>query len=326
MAGIRDGILLEHFRTGMGGTTGPEHARLRRAAASYFSPKGVERLRATCRAIIDELLEPVASGDTVDFRVIADELPARVFLAMIDMPASDSAFLARVSGSIVKVFEAETEGSAAEIRGAYDELMTYSSDLIDLRTPNLGDDLVSALIQSDAELTRDEIMNMLAMLLSGSVDNSSMQMCLMIDGLSTRPEVWQQFRSDTTNVRDMVSECMRMFPRQVRNAGPVPEAFVWDGVEIPEGVMLMGNVAAGYRDPAVYPDPDRFDASREQRSALNFGSGTHICLGAHLARMEFEEVLLALAERFSSFEVAHIHQDSHHYHDALDEFEVVFRA
>lgn len=316
-AGIPEGaLILRHFRTGMGGTEGAEHARLRRAVAPFFTPANVERLRGHARAIVDELLAAHPADAPLDFLAFADGIPARVFLLLVGGPASDADFLARVSTSILKLTERESESAADEIVAAYDELMDYATGLIELRTHHPGDDLVSALLATD--LTPDEIMNMLGLLLAGSTDNTAGQMALLLAGLADLPDDWQRFRAAPHTARDLVSEGMRMFPRQVRNGGIVTEAMRWDDVELPAGTFLIANVAAGYRDPAAFADPDRFDAARAQRPALNFGSGPHVCLGAHLARMEIEELFVALAARWERIEVLEHEHGAHHYHDAID--------
>lgn len=49
---------------------------------------------------------------------------------------------------------------------------------------------------------------------------------------------------------------------------------------------MMVCYAAGNRDPAQFPDPDRFDITRDTRGHVAFGRGIHFCLGANLARRE----------------------------------------
>jgi cytochrome P450 len=57
------------------------------------------------------------------------------------------------------------------------------------------------------------------------------------------------------------------------------------------------SVAAANRDPAHYPDPDRFDPTRRNIAHLTFGAGPHVCLGMPLARMETTVAINALFDR-----------------------------
>ena len=57
-------------------------------------------------------------------------------------------------------------------------------------------------------------------------------------------------------------------------------------------------ISSANRDPAAFANPDTFDISRHPNQHVAFGSGTHHCLGATLARVEGQEVFKALAERF----------------------------
>jgi cytochrome P450 len=60
-------------------------------------------------------------------------------------------------------------------------------------------------------------------------------------------------------------------------------------------LCLLG---AANRDPAVYPDPDRLDITRQNIRPMSFGGGIHFCLGAQLARIEAEIAIATLLRRF----------------------------
>jgi len=69
------------------------------------------------------------------------------------------------------------------------------------------------------------------------------------------------------------------------------------GVAIPTGTNVSVRAAAANRDPAHYPDPDRFDPTRKNIARRTFGGGPHVCLGMPLARMETTVAISALLDR-----------------------------
>ena len=76
------------------------------------------------------------------------------------------------------------------------------------------------------------------------------------------------------------------------------------GVAIKAGDWLMLNYVAANHDPAQFPDPRRFDASREANRHAAFGAGAHQCLGLHLARLEMRLLFEALLDRIDTVELA----------------------
>jgi cytochrome P450 len=76
------------------------------------------------------------------------------------------------------------------------------------------------------------------------------------------------------------------------------------GVTIPAGEKVMLITGSALRDERAYPEPDRFDISRESDpSTLFFGFGVHRCLGAHIARLEMRIAFEELVARFPAFAV-----------------------
>ena len=70
------------------------------------------------------------------------------------------------------------------------------------------------------------------------------------------------------------------------------------GVQIAKGDWMLFGITAANSDPAVFPDPRRFDPKRDNREILTFGRSSHFCLGMHVARRELETALRVVFERF----------------------------
>ena len=67
------------------------------------------------------------------------------------------------------------------------------------------------------------------------------------------------------------------------------------GTPIAAGESVLLSYASANRDEDVFEDPFRFDVRREPNKHVAFGYGVHFCMGAALARMEVEQLLLRAA-------------------------------
>jgi cytochrome P450 len=73
--------------------------------------------------------------------------------------------------------------------------------------------------------------------------------------------------------------------------------FTLRGKQIREGETLLLVLVAANRDPLVYPDPDRFDITRQDNRHLGFTVGPYSCMGKALARIEAETFLRTVLTR-----------------------------
>jgi cytochrome P450 len=110
---------------------------------------------------------------------------------------------------------------------------------------------------------------------------------------------WRQLVSDPTRARVTAEEVLRYEPPVQLTARVVLEPVKLAGYDLPAGSNVTTVLASANRDPAAYPDPERFDIHRATGRHMSFGMGIHFCLGAPLARMEGEIAFATLAREFS---------------------------
>ena len=78
-----------------------------------------------------------------------------------------------------------------------------------------------------------------------------------------------------------------------------------DGEPIIANEQVMGLIGAANRDPAVFPDPDRFDIERQNlNETVAFGHGIHFCIGRAIGRQTGTVTLGSLLRRFPDMRLA----------------------
>jgi cytochrome P450 len=117
--------------------------------------------------------------------------------------------------------------------------------------------------------------------------------------LLTNPETLDRASADSSLVTGVLEETLRLEPA----AAVVDRCAVEDvelrGASIRQGDLVRVSLSGANRDPAVFPDPDRFDPARPNlQSHVAFAQGPHVCLGLHLARLEAQHALTQLIWRF----------------------------
>jgi cytochrome P450 len=118
------------------------------------------------------------------------------------------------------------------------------------------------------------------------------------------PDQRRLLASDLTRSGAAADEVLRYDAPSQLQGRVSTEDITLHGVSIPKGSRVMLATAAALRDPRAYPEPDRFDITRESDpSTIYFGFGVHRCIGAHLARLELRVAFEELVTRFPDFAV-----------------------
>ncbi len=282
----------------------PNHTRLRKLVSKAFTPRAVERWRARARAIAHECLAPGLEAGRLD--VIADlalPVPATLICEMLGVPVADRDRFTTWTADATHRLAGDLGTPEAQERGlaGATALADYFRELIEERRSSPGDDLMTVLIRAEEDGERLTPMELLVQSIGLLVAGFETTIGLIGNGVAAlcrHPEQQQRLRAEPELIGNAVEECLRY-------DGPVgvtmrvlhAEAEI-GGRTLPPDAWVWAMLRAASRDPELFPDPDRFDVARPNaREHLAFGGGTHLCLGAHLARMEAQEAIGALVAR-----------------------------
>ena len=107
--------------------------------------------------------------------------------------------------------------------------------------------------------------------------------------------------ADLSLAANAVDESLRLEPAAGRVDRYATAGTELAGASIRRGDLVIVSLTAANRDPATFPDPDRFDIPRPNaRAHVAFAQGPHACVGSHLARLESLAALDAALDAWPS--------------------------
>jgi cytochrome P450 len=292
----------------------PVHTRNRKLVNLAFSAPRVNAIEQDMRAKSIELIESFADRGECEFvKEFAVPLPVAMIAQQIGLD-NDPAQVKEWSDAAVDRFS-QMVGRERELECAHQfvEFQKYLKAKIDERREKGGDDLLTDLVEARVEgetpLTDPEIMSIMQQFMVAGNETTTSTLAGGLLQLIRNPDQMALAKAaaggrDPKLIQNLVEEALRY---------ETPTAGMWrvvttdtelGGVPLKKDSMLQLRYAAANRDPAKFPDPDRFDITRQNaRTHLAFGKGPHMCVGNMLSRKEMFVAFDELLERLTNFRV-----------------------
>ena len=279
----------------------PEHTEMRMIVHSYFSPKAMELWRPLVQKAVKSLLDEAEERGSMDaMKDFAIPLPLLVIAQMMGMPNQDRAFIRELAEKLLFLGRGELN-RMQPLTDGIKGLLEYLAPIVAERVKNPGEDLLSVLATGERKrvYNRDEVLANAVLLLLAGHETTINLICNGTLALIQHPDQLASFREDPAGrtVR-ATEECLR-YDAPVRSIQRIASEDVEVGGKmIRKDDRLRWFISSANRDPEVFPNPETFDIARYPNPHVAFGSGIHHCLGATLARLEGQEALRLLVERF----------------------------
>lgn len=289
----------------------PEHTVLRQALLPLFSPQRMKKLGGDIRKVVNELIDGFAGkGEAEYISEFAHELPARIFLKLMDLPLEDAPLFTAATDAILFGKPGGTEDESNEARMmAGLQMFGYFQQLNEKQRANPGDDVTSAIINTEVDLgegprplTDDELNRMFFVLLIAGLHTVQGSLAWMILHLVNNPDQRAKIIEDPSTIPKAVEEVLRIEGAIAAGRRATRDVEL-GGVKISAGDQLLVMMASAGRDAAEFMEPNKFDISRSPNRHLAFGAGPHRCIGSHLARIELTIAMEELHRRLPDYQL-----------------------
>jgi cytochrome P450 len=169
------------------------------------------------------------------------------------------------------------------------------------------------------KLDEEEIFSFLRLLLPAGIETTFRSSGNLLYLLMTHTDQLDAVRDDRALLPQAIEEALRYEPPLLITSRIAACDTELSGVAIPAGSSVTPMLGSANRDPEAYSDPETFDIFRDPKQHVSFGTGPHMCLGMHLARMETSVAVNALFDRLPNLRLdpALVERDDPHIHGQI---------
>jgi cytochrome P450 len=287
----------------------PVHHRLRRLVSVAFKPSQIAKQEQQIRQRCGDLLDAMPKDTELDLvQALAAPLPVMVIAEMLGVEDGDMATFKAWSDEIFSNMGEILFGTPSlESERAAEEMNAYFLQRINdiRRAPK--DHLLGQLVETETEdgkLDDEELLSFCRLLLIAGNETTTGLITASARIFHEEPQTLGQLKEQPELAGSFVEEALRFyspFSATVRRTSKDVEIA---GQRIGAGELVVPLIASANRDERVFEAADTFRIDRNPNQHLGLGFGIHVCLGAHLARLEGKIVVEQMAQRYNSVSLA----------------------
>lgn len=309
----------------------PRHRQYRNLVSLSFTPRALGRMSERIAAITQDLLDQVRPLGYMDFVPnFAYPLPTIVIAEMLGVPPSDRPLFKKWADGLLDFQLNDAQAVQARrnvqdqknaqpqkqdprdnpemqrMQRLFEEMSDYFEAKLEERRSQPRNDMMSELLAAEVDgerLSMDDLISFcILLLLAGHITTTNL-LSQAVRCFSEHPDAYALVREHPELIPGAAEEVLRYASPVWRTMRTTKTDVTIDGVTIPAKSMVFTWLASANRDELQFPDPERFDITRDPNHHVAFGHGIHFCLGAPLSRLEVSIALPMLIEQLPDLHV-----------------------
>jgi cytochrome P450 len=299
----------------------PEHTKLRRLVSRPFAPRSVAEYEDSVRALVVEILDSLDLSHEFNFvQLVARELPMRMLGRVLGLPDDDLEWLVGRGDALIGNTDPDFTDYVVDQVDTSDyrllpfrspvaiELFEYAANALEERRITPTHDVLSALLEPNAEgesLDDLALKNFFTLMVAAGNDTTRYTMTGGLLALIERPEILNAIPTMTLEERKLlVEEMLRWTTVTMHFRRTLTQDIELRGKDLKAGEKVVLWYASANYDEDHFENPEEFRPDRSPNDHMAFGlHSPHLCLGAHLARLEIRVLFEEIAARWSRVEL-----------------------
>ena len=285
----------------------PGHTELRNLMNPQFKPRAIRETEAHMRKIVCETLDKLESQSECDFvGAVSAPISLRVLTNFLGVPDKYTRRFYRWTNETMRFGE---PGFANLLRAriALLQIFAQSALLARTRRKKPSTDVFSSLVNGQwhgKPLTRMMVqVNFFLLIIAGN-ETTRNALSGGIQALCEHPEQFDKLRRDPSLLPQAIEEILRWVTPVMQFRRTATRDTKVGDQEIHKGEKVVMYYGAANRDPRIFENPEAFDITRKPTPHIAFGTGTHFCMGSHIARLEMRVTLEEFLRRFPNTSLA----------------------